>query len=603
MRGTDDPDFMVTTVTEERRPWRAWREHGFPPYPPFSFGPGPWRDDPEPTLLVAPGRRYRLENSGGRHVRGCDGERIWLWLADLPPDTKVRLAGAPQPPFPSLLAPSWLLSGYELSIEGEAALCGRAGVSVVAVPRRDASWRGGRGRGRGRALGPSLFGWPTSVTSDRVTAVVDAELGILLRCERQRGARPPDVAEFTSLTVGEAADPARFTAPPGSVTADARDSGWWSFRTEPPGGPLGGVATEAAKAAVGLAAGGLGAAIRYSASIRHPFGSSQAWGRATVDDDPEGSMPRDDPPPAEAGGAGGAGEAGGAGRAGEPGAAARPVSDEILHLLYRGGAGIPEFTGTLHQWVDVAALIEAVPEAARRTGFGGVGFLADALRDAARESESGGTSHTVRRVRMGGWQRYRIDLIDRQRRGDDQAPDGGERHGRPRHELLTLACDGQQRWQVYEDRVVVGPAGPPPDELTGLLDGSWLLGCDLSGGEEVVAAGRPAYRVAATGARTRQATPFFAFIFPAVAVVDAESGRLHRLTLYKRGKPVSRNELRDVAPGGEGDFGFEVPAGTRVEGESPEPPTADAVKKRVDETIAAARGFLDSLRGPQPPPR
>ena len=78
----------------------------------------------------------------------------------------------------------------------------------------------------------------------------------------------------------------------------------------------------------------------------------------------------------------------------------------MLHLLYRSGVGVPRFTATMHQWVDFAALLEAVPESARKTGFGGVGLLVDALRDAALDA--GG--HLVRRVRMGGWDKYRIDL-------------------------------------------------------------------------------------------------------------------------------------------------------------------------------------------------
>jgi hypothetical protein len=144
-----------------------------------------------------------------------------------------------------------------------------------------------------------------------------------------------------------------------------------------------------------------------------------------------------------------------------------------------------------------------------------------------------------------------------------------------------------------------------------------------------VVGGRRAYRLRATD----RYQPWFAhaafsgYYFPLVAVVDAETGRLLRVTWYKGGKPVSRHEFRDVAAGGEGDFGFEVPAGLRVvtvpaaaasesagSGRQEDESTVenpmeffakaarDAVKKQVDEKAAAARAFLDSLSGRKPPP-
>ena len=81
----------------------------------------------------------------------------------------------------------------------------------------------------------------------------------------------------------------------------------------------------AAKTAAGLAAGGLGAAIRYAPRKRRdPFA------QAIQDDDPEPVMPADDPFPGPA----------------VDGAAA-PVSDEVLHLLYRSGVGVPRGESTV----------------------------------------------------------------------------------------------------------------------------------------------------------------------------------------------------------------------------------------------------------------
>jgi hypothetical protein len=530
------------------------------------------------TLLLAPGKRYREELPGERQVCGCDGERIWRWAADEPSGPRARLIGGPQPPFPLLLAPSWLLDRYELTIAGDTTACGRAAIRVEATPRRSLpDGPGPRGLSYG-VLPVSPRRASLSFRYDHVSAIVDAELGILLSCERRRGDDAPELTEFVSLTIDPDTDPAAFTAPPGSVTS--APTGEESF------------GREAAKTAAGLAAGGLGAVVRYA-----PFGRRHVdpFAHATNEDDPEPEMPLDDPVP---------------GPSVAPASPTAPVSDQVLHLLYRTGEAVPELTCMLHQWVDASALLSAVPESARRTGFGGVGFLLDAMVESGR---SAGTTvtHDVRSVRMDGWDKYRIDRVSPAPEPDrpgESGPDGrpGWRRRR-RRDLLTVACDGDQRWEVYADRVYHGPAGPPRDELTDLLDGSWLLTCDLSGEEEITVRGRRAYRFAA--ARDFWPGPFGALAkltFPLVAVVDAETGLLVRLTTYKGGKPVVRHELRDVEPGGgSGDFGFHVPAGLTVVEESEEDPPPqrewDLGVSAVDAAKKAARGLFDSFRAGRPP--
>lgn len=549
VHGTDRSVELIFTQT--------WRPRPGEPFPPFS-PPSPSDEITDVSLLLAPGKRYRAERPDGQRARGCDGERAWEWFRDLPAGMEVRFGGGPRAPFPVLLDPSWLLAGYDLSIEGEATACERPAIRVTATARRDARYKGVTGE-----LRMSAFRWPPLPRADRVVADVDAELGILLRCEARHGEREPDVTEFRSLTVAAEADPARFTAPPGSVFADG--SSPWSS-----GFPFGGAGREAAKTAAGLAAAGLGAVIRCSPSAR-----TDPFTRATQEaEDPDAAMPEEDAPAPD-----------------DP-----PVSDEVLHLLYRSGMVAPRFTATLHQWFDAAGLFDAVPERARRAGFGGVGFLVDTVRDAALDS---GTDHYASRLRIGGWDRYRIDLAYPVPPRDQQSRRDWRR--RSLREPLTDACDGQRRWRVYTNRVLTGPAEPPPDEVTDLADASWLLACELSGGAEVTVGGRRAYRIVARG---RYRLPplldvlSMAF-FPAVAAVDAESGRLLRLTRYKGGKPVVCGELRDLAPDESEDFGFEPPAGLRVEEQPPEPepgqefnPAADAVKAVAD----AARGFLGSLR-------
>jgi hypothetical protein len=521
---------------------RARPNMPFPPHPPVP-PPGAGVEGGL-TLLLAPGKRYRTETADGRLVKGCDGERVWEWWAELPSTTEVWLRDGPQPPFPKLLAPSWLLSGYELSVGGEATVCGRPGVRVAATARH----RPGGGRIRGM-LPITPLRWLPTVRYDHVAAVVDAELGILLRCEGRSGDHDPELTEFRTLTVNVEADSARFAAPPGSVFGErpGSRSSWSVGPFGPYGWPFGEAGREAAKTAAGLAAGGLGAAIKYS-----PRRRQDPFARATQEDDPEAAMP-DDPFPAPA--------------AGRP---APPVSDEVLHLLYRSGTGVPRFTAALHQWLDFAALLEAVPESARKTGFGGVGFLVDALRDTTLGA---GAVHVVRSVRVADWDKYRIDLT-RPAWPREQQDSSEWRNHQLAEEPLTVACDGQRRWEVYPDRVVVGPAAPLQDELADLVDGSWLLGCDLAGGAEVTVAGRRGYRVAVEGRRGTPSLPdgLLGFFFPAVAVVAAESGRLLRLAQFKGGKPVIQTELRDIAPVESEDFGFEPPAGLPVVEKSDEDP-------------------------------
>jgi hypothetical protein len=256
------------------------------------------------------------------------------------------------------------------------------------------------------------------------------------------------------------------------------------------------------------------------------------------------------------------------------------VRDEVLHLLYRSGLGEPRVAATLHEWQDIGAMLDAVPSGARGAGFGGVGWLVDTVRDEARR---GGLDigHKVSAVRTGGWDEYLIDVtflswVDRPRNDTSRA--ARVRDSEPQ----TIACDGERCWKVYHDRVVSAPAEPLAGDLADLLDASWLLAYELSGGEEVVLdGGRRAYRVVARHTvslpmRVPGESSPFAFLglaaanevwtrlfFPVVALVDADSGRLLRLTRFQGGQPVVRQELRDVRDA-EGDFGFTPPEGLPV---------------------------------------
>jgi hypothetical protein len=126
--GVDETSLTMITHVQA-----GHRETGgsFPPFPPEFTA-----RRPELTrLLVAPGRRYRKDRQDGQVTQGCDGERIWLWWRD-PPPGEVHLRGGPEPPFPALLCPSWLLAGYDLEVGKAVSACGRVppGRPVVDEP-------------------------------------------------------------------------------------------------------------------------------------------------------------------------------------------------------------------------------------------------------------------------------------------------------------------------------------------------------------------------------------------------------------------------------------------------------------------------------------
>ena len=535
----------------------------------WSFAPS--SEGAECTLSVAPGRRFRADGADGAWALGCDGTRLWHSFRDLPPDTTVQFgfsnSGRPQPPYRALLAPSWLLTGYSLALDGEVTVAGRAGVRIRGTVRTVADRPNWVGRGRlGRSVDAGgLFApiprWLSNFAAwdEQVEVVVDAELGILLRCSRWSAGTTPQVTEFLSVDVPGTAGAAAFSAPAGSVFTGDKGGSWPREPHDRPAGEaagtsfgdavgeaLGTAGKEAAKTVAGIAAGGLGALIRYAPSRQRVDPFTRAAAEAA---DPEAQMPANETAPD-----------------GSPASAedSEALPDEVLYAVYRNGLAAPSFGATLHQWFAADALLAAVPQSVRGTGLGGVGFLVDALRDNTREATAG-ANHTISTVRMGGWREYRIDVVQS---ASDAAFFRSRRRGRD--QAVTIASDGERRWNVFADRVVAGFATPPPSELADLVDASWLLDgvLHLSGGTETWLGGRRGYRIVARY-REDAWTGFDwwkRLFFPAVAVVDAETGLVLRLTRFKDGRPTLRQELRDVtALDANTGFGFTPPTGLRVE--------------------------------------
>ncbi len=496
-------------------------------------------------LLIAPGGRYRQEygDEPSGQVKGSDGERGWMWYRpDLAPPPWLPVGADHAPPLRELFCPSELLGEFTLEVRGPETACGRDAIAVVATPRTSIKHLPG--------LRPVLF--------DRLEAIVDVDLGILLRREETFGGQRLSLIELTAVVLDppEAADRGRFEPPPGSRIS--RDLGE-TLRQE-----FAGPGWEKAKNAVGLAAGGLGAWIRFAP---HP---------SRHDDNFEAAMPPAEP------------------AARDPGDKT-PPSDDALYLLYRSAEN-PALTAMLHEWHDFSAWAAQVPDTVRAAGHGGVGFLLDAA------TRGKTVSHTVARLNVSDRETYRIDYTYTARKN------------RP----TTIACDGQRRWQAYAAATMVGPAKPLPLQIAGLVDSSWLLQCRLSGGTELSYRGRRAYQFTATpGGQQGHVGPLL--FFPADAIVDAEHGCLLRLISYAGDSPASWWELRDlgVGPGDPGEFSLQSRPGVPTVEETGNPfadvgavtpgpagyafrTAVDAVK-RTTGAVSATRSFLDDLRGRRRP--
>jgi hypothetical protein len=118
-----------------------------------------------------------------------------------------------------------------------------------------------------------------------------------------------------------------------------------------------------------------------------------------------------------------------------------------------------DFGATERVWHDLAAVAAWVPERARAAGRGGFASLLDAMTSDEK------VRRTDTRLRVSGPDRYRLDFEP----------------GPGRNAPKTIVCDGERRWRVYQDRIVVGPADSSAGSMTFLADSCWLLRARLSG--------------------------------------------------------------------------------------------------------------------------
>ena len=208
-------------------------------------------------------------------------------------------------------------------------------------------------------------------------------------------------------------------------------------------------------------------------------------------------------------------------------------------------------------------------------------------------------TRTEARLRVSGPDRYRLDFSSRPRRIDS----------------TTIACDGERRWRVFQDRTLVGPAAPLREEIVALADSSWLLRTRLSGGAELTYRGRAARQLRVTPVSGLELSLGPLMILAADAILDAETGCLLRLLSYSDDTLAIWSELDDIStePADPDEFRVHVPPGTRTveetgnlyaDGAAVIPgvkgTAARAAAEAVNRTagaVSAARSFLDDLRG------
>jgi len=439
------------------------------------------------VLVLGRGGRYRHEQAqpGGQRDAVADGDGGTSREQEDSPASgtsrtsgrgHARPPGSLSPPLSDLLRPSWLPAGFLLEVIGPATACGRDAVEFTGRPR------------------PLVRHEPIG---DRVVAIADLELGILLRCEWLSGQEPLMVMELTELRLDPPgpADPGAFTpresAGPGLMSRAA----WAILR-------------RAAQTSASVILTVLAAGLRLAAVGRR-LSAPRAPGSDTGGTMP--AVPR--PQPAAPG-------------------EVMSVPGHVLGLLYQSW-GAPCVRAGLYQWAAPGAMAGSALAGWNAAGIRGAGRLAGAIA-----SFDKGTCRADQVLASSRGQ-YKVERV---------------RARRPRGPA-AIACDGQRQWKTYPGRVAVGWAAPLRSDVARMIDSAWLLGCRLSGGEPVMAGGRRGYQITARPADD-QAWSFSGHYVsgqelpaPAVAVVDADSGVLLSLTAFSGERPALHAELRELAFG------------------------------------------------------
>jgi hypothetical protein len=462
-------------------------------------------------VVLAPGGSYRVEGlvdsegiTTGWLQFVSDGARQWTVTGN----RAIRIpSGSMLDSIWDLLAPSWLLAGFTLTLAGPAEAAGRPAWRAVGEARPVASvQRPWRGQGHQRF--------------DHVEVLIDAELGILLRLDGSAAGKQLLLSDVQSLTASpvRAGDPAQFQLPPGTTE-----------EAETPEGPgtvfdLSGPGWRAVKTAAGVAGDGLAFTIRHSS-------------RSAPD---AGTPPMPDPGPV-------------------PGTAA-PVSDELVNLLYRTGLPPQRFAASARKWADGEQMIRSLGRlraaAGPLSGLMGPEGIWNAL---ASRPPADTFEETRLQLALPG--QYRVDHI---RGGREKAEAVGSDGERPWALYPNRVVTGQCWPLSHGWEAVVDPAWLLLPDWQLSADGEEEIGGRR--GWRVWASSRPG-RGTADITGSPAGGPLSSLMFSQVAaVIDAELGIILRLACLSDGQPALCWELTDVTatPADDGAFRRPELPGRRV---------------------------------------
>jgi len=157
------------------------------------------------SLVLAPDGRFRLEltdEDDDKVLQVWDGSSLWT-VGGL--GASGSQCSNAEPPFPELFNPAWLLAHFDLRFTGHAEHVGRTAYAIVGTRRVTSLSRG-------------VDAW----FGDQVDALVDAELGIILRYEVTGDGIGRELKEITTLRLEppDVVDEAVFALPSGIDFAD-----------------------------------------------------------------------------------------------------------------------------------------------------------------------------------------------------------------------------------------------------------------------------------------------------------------------------------------------------------------------------------------------
>jgi hypothetical protein len=157
-------------------------------------------------IRLGPGGRYRVDltdQDGDEYAAGCDGQASWEMVDGIA--RRLSRVESTAIPFKNLFEPNWLIARFAVDVIRTVAVGDRPAYSIQAVPRQGAY----------RRVGPHH-------DFTEVNALIDARLGIILRCETLDGRGARRLSELSDVREGPSVVEATeiFTLPAGIAKSE-----------------------------------------------------------------------------------------------------------------------------------------------------------------------------------------------------------------------------------------------------------------------------------------------------------------------------------------------------------------------------------------------